>query len=458
MRPDTCEFCCLRPALCYGIDNALGTAGCVSLDHRKCAEWEWTCICDPELLSQRLEEVRNFDCELEVPLSAIRHQLPLYIPTMYHRFPGERPIQAQWVALPLHYLFCQAAAGDLVPVARNAPDLRQAIGVGPDTKIAITGPAPDAFLEEFWRLHQQGNLISLMSTLEISLFTAPNFSFFLDAPPMHNRYNRGRMLRVVERASAVGIRTVLHLNALHEKEWNDFTRLLQTHEEIAAVCVEFQTGLRDPKLAHETLQHLVRLQKTIRRPLHPILIGGAKHVTFLGENFATGTIIDAQVFMRTFHRRVCRITENGRIDWRFNRSAINEHLQGRFELNLQVYSHRMNERFKGVRPIRQQEFPFRTPATKRSRPHPNQKLAASLSLFSGIPEPAVRVPDSAKRRRSGRTRMRHSELQNKTQEAPTPPTAESAANRANLYHKNNSRIRLPSAFERERTVDAVGDH
>jgi hypothetical protein len=82
-----CESCILKPSLCHGIDGDLGVTGCAGLDHKNCAEWEWTCTCDPDRLAERIQEVGNFKCELRVSLRP-NAPLPHYVPTIYHLIPG----------------------------------------------------------------------------------------------------------------------------------------------------------------------------------------------------------------------------------------------------------------------------------------------------------------------------------------------------------------------------------
>src|SRR5882672_12613231 len=103
--PQGCQSCQFRPSLCHGEDGGLGLAGCISFNHNKCAEHEWTCLCDPVRLFERHQESGGFKCELISNLKPVPVHLPHYIPTAYHGFPGAKPLDVEWVALPLHTLF-----------------------------------------------------------------------------------------------------------------------------------------------------------------------------------------------------------------------------------------------------------------------------------------------------------------------------------------------------------------
>ena len=289
MTPHGCQSCSLRPTLCHGDGSALGLSGCVSFDHKKCKKHEWTCLCNPVRLFNRIREVGGFACELAAPLKPIAVTLPPYIPNLLHHWiPCARPLNLEWVALPLYALF--RAQGDSInTIARSSAELRQQFSLGPSVKILVTGPGPDQPLEDFWRFHRTEKLFDVLLALGVEILTVPNFSFFLDLPPLHHRYNRSRILRVAERASAAGLSSVLHLNALLEQEWRDWEKLLSAHPEINIVCLEFQTGYRSPDKGDKAFDRLVALQHNVGRPLHPILVGGAKYASQQVARFGYST-------------------------------------------------------------------------------------------------------------------------------------------------------------------------
>ncbi len=443
MRLDTCECCKLRPGLCHGADG-LGVAGCLSFDHKRCKDWGWTCVCDPAQLDYRLREVGGFDCAIRGRLRSTP-KLPHFIPTMYHRLSQSRLFELDWAALPLHVLFNRIADGSLTPLAETAEQLRGTLGVGRSTKIIVTGPGPDQTLEDFWRFHRSENLVQRLIDLEVGLFTVPNFSFFLDSPPLHYRYNRSRILRVAERASEAGLSAVIHLNALHEEEWRDWERLLIAHPEINAVCLEFQTGYSSPVLGTNAFERLVRLRDNIGRPLHPIIIGGARFAAELGKHFESCTIIDAQPFLHTLHRKDCWIDSSGRLHWRFKRSQPGEDLGGRFSGNLRTYSQRLAQRLKGQKPAHQTDFGFRLDNSGPMRPSGKQRSTADLPLFANRPTPPRSDVRQESRSRCEPPSVAPPSPRNSAGSAPIPAKLAPEATRTNSRRKSILRIQRPSA-------------
>ncbi|MDB6027269.1 MAG: uncharacterized protein JWM68_3492 [Verrucomicrobiales bacterium] len=378
---ENCETCALRPGICHGVSEGFGLGGCAAFDHRLCQEWGWTCACNPKLLEERISEVKTFNPQLFRKLPYDSTHLPHYIPTVYHRYGRQFSLNLEYVAFPLHELFDITSEG-FIPRATNAKELRHLLGVLETTKIIITGPGPDESIEYFWRDHQKFKLLELLAELKVEAFTIANYSFPLNCPPLHYRFNRARIFRLAERAAEAGVNPVLHLNASHENDWKDLEELLRQHPEITAVCLEFQTGYTEQSRAFGAIARLVELQKNIGRNLHPIIIGGSRHAVEFGKHFEKCTLIDAQPFLQTYYRKLCRIDAEGRITWHFKRTPKGEFLDYRFYGNIITYSNRLKQRLNGIEPVVQINWKSQSAARKRSKATRRQKLMRTAPLFS----------------------------------------------------------------------------
>jgi hypothetical protein len=401
-------------------------------------------VCAPEQLDYRLREAGGFQCAIRGRLRPTP-ALPNFIPTMYHRLSRSSLFDLDWAAVPLHVLFNRSPGGSLEPIAATAEQLRAELGVQRSTKIILTGPGPDQMLEDFWRVHRSEKLLLRLIDLEVGAFTVPNFSFFLDSPPLHYRYNRSRILRVVERASEAGLSAVIHLNALHEEEWRDWERLLIAHPEISAVCLEFQTGYLSPVLGMKALERLVRLRDNIGRPISPIIIGGARFAAGLGRDFKTCTIIDAQPFLQTFNRKDCWADGKGHLKWKFNRSQPGEDLGGRFKVNLRTYSQWIAQRLKGQKPSRQTEFGFRLDNSGPLRPTGTQRSAVALPLFAHRLSPPRSSIRQESRSRYEPPSVAPASPRTSAGSALIPAKLAPEATRTNSHRKSILRIQRPSA-------------
>lgn len=455
MTPESCTICKLRPALCHGVDADLGLSGCAAFDHRLCEEHEWTCICNPVRFVERFREVGGFACKSNERFRDVP-PLPVYIPTYYHDFSHAKPLDIGWIAVPLHTLIKTLPDGTLGFIAETRQQLRELLGVQANTKIIVTGPGPDQGLEDFWRFHKKANLLTLMVSLGIEAFTVPNYSLFLDSPPPHHRYNRSRILRMAERASAAGLSTVLHLNALHEEEWRDLEQFLLAHPEIKVVCMEFQTGYKSPTIGDRAFNRLVTLQRNIKRPIHPILIGAARYAMRLGKNFETGTIIDAQPFLHTFNRKMCVVHSDGRITWNFHRSHRIEIMAGRFMVNLRTYSDRIAGRMRGTEPLGQRDLLLRLPPSKPPVVRGKQQPLNNSPLFCQKPSehttpPVQKVSSEFPNRSLAEPRIAIAI-------APIPSRGGLSATRPNSHHKNIPDRLQPNVSGLMKKVDEEDGH
>ena len=431
-------------------------AGCSVFDHSKCEKHEWTCACNLGRLGARVMEVRNFQCRLERALLPIDFDLPQFIPTFYHRFAEAKPIEIEWVAVPLHVLFKSASGEGIQWLAEGRDELRASLGLHPKTRIMVTGPGKDQLIEIFWRFHRDAKLLKLLKSWDVQLFTVPNYSFFTDAPPLHHHYNRSRILRVAERAAEAGVRSVLHLNALHRQTWKRWEDLLRSHGEIKHVCMEFQTGYASPEAGLAALGELVKIQNNIQRPLHPILIGATRYAGFIGKHFGSCTIVDAQPFLKTFNRKIFKALPGGAGDWFFRSTKPSESIIPRFKWNLSEYSGQVGQWLTGASQPRQGEFAFRLDPAGPLFSRRKQKSVAALPLFDQKLSERISAPEAVSN--SSPSNDVPGEPRTAAGRIPGPSTPKSAANLPNSRHKSNRRKLQPNGFDGANNMGAAVDH
>jgi hypothetical protein len=165
------------------------------------------------------------------------------------------------------------------------------------------GAAPDRYLELLWQHHRTCDVFPELAALGFAAVTTPNFSYFLDAPRPQILYNFRRILLTAERMSAAGIKVVPHLNALTIFDWQLWISALREHTEINAVAVDFQTGLRSPALGMPFIQKLRELEQRLSRKMHVVALAGGQYVKTFRDMDATFTLVDAEPFLKTLHRK-----------------------------------------------------------------------------------------------------------------------------------------------------------
>jgi hypothetical protein len=229
----------------------------------------------------------------------------------------------------------------------------------------------------------------------------------------------------------------------------NLTRLLELHGVPSHVSYQ---GTVDALV----LARLVMLGKNIGRPIHPIIIGGARYAAELGKNFESCTIIDAQPFLHTFHRRICIGLPDGRITWKFKRSNPIEGLDARFKANILGYADRISLRLKGTLPIRQSEFGFRFPSKEKLRPRRKQAPVQTLPLFGHGQTQSESNPGAVPQRRSEPANRKQIAPQISTEQEQFPSKSELAATRPSSRHRSSLDKHPPNGSGSMNTVGEWG--
>jgi hypothetical protein len=223
------------------------------------------------------------------------------------------------------------------------------------TQVLLVSVAKDPKVERFWSRHQKDDLPSVLSELGIAGITVPNFSFFEDAPRIHNIWNRWRMIRVAERLSEAGLAVIPHLNALETSDWDFWTGFLREHPHITCIAKEFQTGNRKIRYAREAIDDLRSLEQRLGRSLHPILIGASFAWGEAKASLKRVTLVDSSPFLKTVHRQELVINSAGIRKWHLVRTDKDTLLDARLVKNIETYAAwARNVRPKHVRVPRQQ--------------------------------------------------------------------------------------------------------
>jgi hypothetical protein len=194
--------------------------------------------------------------------------------------------------------------GRYQPIAENAADLRRAFCLASTTKIILRGVAKDPSLERYWTYRRQEHIPEQLARLDISLAVGPNFSHFLDVPRPDNLFNRKRQLICLEEFSQAGIAPVPHLSTSCPSDWDFWKSYLIANPNVTYVAAEFQTGNNNVHEGRKKIDEMARLRDSIGRPLHPLIIGGARFVKYVARRFRAFSIIDSAVFMKALYRQL----------------------------------------------------------------------------------------------------------------------------------------------------------
>ncbi len=351
----------------------------------RAAQCDWTCPNKPAQFVYRWREVGGWPPN---PPGPIRHpaaaELPLYVPVIQHGKWRGGHLNVAIAAVPTFRAVKGRANGTYGLLSHGPAELREEFHLAPQTQVLFTSVAQDKVLENYWRRGMRSGLEAEIAALDLLAMTVPNYSFHADAPPTHTEWNRERMLRVAEELSAAGSAVVLHLNAITEQDWRVWEEVLRAMPEARYIAKEFGTGLARREKGLRALNALCRLQDSLQRELHPLIIGGARYVQECGRAFRCFTVIDSQPFMAAEHRRLLTWCGGRRPRWVKQDRKPEDPIDEILELNISRYAHWLEQRRQGGRPGRKlAPLPIPADRVKQLGFPQFEEISAKLELVPG---------------------------------------------------------------------------
>ena len=297
---------------------------------------DWVCPNHRASFAAHYREINGFGTD---DIDEIRHTpvtLPIYIPVVDHRSRRNQTLEWPFVSLNT-YRVIRPHGDNYLAVANSSHGLRETFGLSPSTNIILRGVAKDPPLEAYWHYRRSHNAPEQLAALGVTLAVGPNFSHFLNVPRTDNLFNRKRQLVCLQELSRAGLCAVPHLSAVVPADWEFWKTFLDRNPLIYFVAKEFETGNKDPNEGRKAVGELARLQDSIGRRLHPILIGAAQFIADAAVFFDALTVIDSTPFIKAMFRKGFGETqEDGR--WYDSYSLKRQAIDSLLTKNLKGYS------------------------------------------------------------------------------------------------------------------------
>lgn len=345
-----CRTCFLLRA-CGGIQPSRALLNCFDLN---CCGGKTDCkrICpynNPDFM-RRLEEVGGLKFDDLKPLTQRSTELPQYVPVIDHKSDRYDSLNYPAVALST-YRVVRLRGKRYRALTDNPKELRAAFGVAEDAQVILRGTARDPLLERYWQYGDRDNVAGQLAAIGVSLIVAPNFSHVLNVPRPEHLYNRRRQLLCIESMVESGLNVAPHLSAVTPGDWAFWRSYLSDNATVLYVAKEFQTGNKNRRQGHLSIESLSDLQQDIGRKLHPIVIGGAQFVEYIAARFATFTLIDSAPFAKATRRRLFDPAA-GKSPWRETWSLIGQGIDHILDHNVHRYAPWIEQRasFERSRP------------------------------------------------------------------------------------------------------------
>jgi hypothetical protein len=266
---------------------------------------------------------------------------PRYIPAIYSNTRRLIPLDRKMVAVPFWRIVGGSATSyDLL--VKSETELRKKFLIATSTKFLTVGSGFDSKLENFWCNVHRNDLLSQLPSLGVTAVTTPNFSYFTDMMGSTKLYNFRRILLATQALSEAGVTPIPHLNALTNRDWDNWYSFLKDQPSIRAVAKEFTTGLASPEMGKAELRRLSKVQDKLGYPLHLIAIGGVQFGNELNSLFSTNwSVTDADPFFKTVKRQK-PYTINGKHGWKTaplpNSASLDERLLDNIQFAEDVFN------------------------------------------------------------------------------------------------------------------------
>ncbi len=260
----------------------------------------------------------------------------------------------------------------------TAESLRAEWGLKPETELLLSGVADDPELERLSSNYRLRDIASQLAELRVAAVTAPNFTFWKNAPLLENLINRRRMFRIAEALSDKGVSAIPHLNSTNPKDWDWMAAFYREHPELDAVCMEFRTGNRIKEVRQRKIASLVQLRDLIGRELRPIIVGNIEAAREVRAHFPNVTAVDSTPALKTIRRQQAIQRIGPSLGWRKEPLASGACMADLFESNFTEHSTHVMKRF--ALPVETPEDTAKTASPRRILRATNRSLQGELPL------------------------------------------------------------------------------
>lgn len=253
--------------------------------------------------ARRHAEIGGFDLERIGPAPRTEiSALPVVVPMIYHGKRRERAFAAPVVAVRLRDLYRKKTGA---PRFATRAEFLAYFRIAETARIVVVGIDNDAVVERWWSLSEARDAIlhNLKCDLGVDLVTVPNFSLAVSWPRWSDLYSMKRIGVCWHELAASGLATALQPNGRTDQDFERWKRFIAARPEITHLSFEFTTGAGGPGQREKYARRLIEIARAAGRSLHLVVMGGQLVWPMLAAAFATVTVIETSIFMKTHHRR-----------------------------------------------------------------------------------------------------------------------------------------------------------
>jgi hypothetical protein len=144
------------------------------------------CFNSPAIYAKRLKEIGGFELDQIPKCEAVEFERSRgFVPLIHHASSRRELLQNDAVAVSLFELVDRDGA----PKYFSRQEIVANFRVSPKAKLFVSGVQKDHLLERIWRSQHRNSIAAMLKSLEVELFTPPNFSVYNNVPRSENLYN-----------------------------------------------------------------------------------------------------------------------------------------------------------------------------------------------------------------------------------------------------------------------------
>jgi hypothetical protein len=293
---------CPERTVCGGLAIGAGAFDCLSRCCGKLEGCDKVCRLHPDF-ADRVREVQTFGLD-NVPRGVVlpAPPLPELVPVVFHGSRRKGVLEPAAAAVPLYRMF---SGRNGAPRFADHEALCAAFKIAPGTPVILTGTDQDAPIERWWGLGEDKRraVIQSLRKAGVVLATTPNYSLFTDAPRWDDLHAIKRIALVHAEFLAEGLPAALHVNGRTDTDFRRWGDYIAARSEVTHLAYEFATGTGWAGRLEKHAEWLAGLAKAAGRPLALVVRGGGEVLPALRDAFASVTVLDSSIFMKTMKRQ-----------------------------------------------------------------------------------------------------------------------------------------------------------
>lgn len=174
-------------------------------------------------------------------------------------------------------------------------DLRRALKLPLDTRLALIGATVDHVIEQFWKTSETQKAWQIIAGLDFEFATSMTFSVWNKQPRFDQIYNRDRNFFTHDRLLEVGVNSIPFLFFYSEKDYQEVVMWLQARPDVQKVAVLAQFYETMPKI-EQLISDMKNIKADLGRDLQFLVVGvsSAEKIAAILSAFNDATIVTLQ--------------------------------------------------------------------------------------------------------------------------------------------------------------------